>query len=63
MRPLLSALCVVPGNKRRAVLAFHSEAFDRYYPVRALGPPNAPGRDPFPRLGGAPLAYLPASDR
>jgi hypothetical protein len=36
MRPALSLLCVVPGRKRRAVLALCDPCTARYYPVLGL---------------------------
>ena len=62
MRPALSLLHIVPGRKRRALLAWLSPDSARYFPVRALASPLAPGLDPFPRLSPTPLTYLPLSD-
>ena len=51
--------CVVPRHNERAVLAFKSHEFKRYFPVVAIGPPLAPCLAPFPRLSLKPLPHLP----
>ena len=63
MRPPLSRLHIVPGHKRRAVLAFHSEEWAMYYPVRGFDTPLAPGCLPFTLLSPRALTYLPRNDK
>lgn len=52
----LSNYAVVPGRKRRGVLAYCSTDGERY-PVRAVGPPLLTGRPPFLRLGFTPIPF------
>ncbi len=59
MSPERSHYYVVPRANSRAVLAFHSREYNRFYPVRAIGEPLASWAAPFPRLSSIPLPHLP----
>ena len=50
---------VVPRLNCRAVLAFRSIEYKRFYPVQAIGEPLEAWLAPFPRLSPNPLPHLP----
>ena len=50
---------MVPRHNCRAVLAFRSIEYERFYPVQAIGEPMQPWLAPFPRLSPNPLPHLP----
>ena len=54
-----SRLHVVPRHQGPALLAFHSQENNRYYPVRALTEPIQPRLAPQLLLSYTPLATLP----
>ena len=51
--------CIVPRHNERAVLAFQSHEFKRFYPVVAIGEPLDPRLPPWARLSTTPLPHLP----
>ena len=50
---------IVPRHEDRAVLAFRTHEFNRFYPVVAIGEPLDPRLPPLARLSTTPLPHLP----